>query len=73
MRLKDYARDQKKRKKFVQQPELLMIGVDMSKAKHGASIASPWSPWLALPQPCVRFSPHAVRQKNLANIRRSPY
>lgn len=40
MRLKDYARHQKKRKEFVQQPHLLMIGVDVSKAKHDAYLGT---------------------------------
>ncbi len=36
MRFKDYARNRKKRKEYVQQPGLLMIGVDVSKAKNNA-------------------------------------
>jgi len=36
MRLKDYARNYKKRKDSVQQPDLLMVGVDGSKVKHDA-------------------------------------
>jgi len=34
MRLKDYARNHKKRKDYVQQPGLLIVGVDVSKVKH---------------------------------------
>lgn len=40
MRLKDYARNHKKRKDYVLQPDLLMIGVDVSKAKHSACIGT---------------------------------
>ncbi len=36
MRLKDYARNHKKRKQYIQQPGLLMVGVDVSKAKNDA-------------------------------------
>jgi len=38
MRLKDYARNLEKRKVYVQQPGLLLIGVDISKTKHDACI-----------------------------------
>jgi hypothetical protein len=34
--LKDYARNHKKRKEYVQQPGLLMVGVDLRKVKHSA-------------------------------------
>ncbi len=34
MRLKDYARNQKKRKDYVQLADLLMVGVDVSETKH---------------------------------------
>ena len=34
MRLKDHARNHKKRKGYVQQPGLLMVGVYVSKTKH---------------------------------------
>ncbi|MBW2250149.1 MAG: hypothetical protein JRF60_05860 [Deltaproteobacteria bacterium] len=34
MRLKDYGRNQKKRKEYIHQSGLLLIGVDVSKAKH---------------------------------------
>lgn len=37
MRLKDYGRNHQKRKLYVQQPDLLLVGVDVSKAKHDAS------------------------------------
>ena len=36
MRLKDYARNYKKRKDYAQQPGLLMVGVNVSKVKHDA-------------------------------------
>ena len=35
MRLKDYARNYKKRKDYVQQPGLLMMGVDVSRVEQG--------------------------------------
>lgn len=40
MRLKDYGRNPKKRKEYVQQPGLLLIGIDVSKAKHDACIGT---------------------------------
>jgi transposase len=40
MRLKDYARSAKKRKEYVQQRCLLMVGVDVSKARHDACIGT---------------------------------
>jgi transposase len=40
MRLKDYARNHTKRKEYVQQPGLLMVGVDVSMAKHDACIGT---------------------------------
>ena len=39
MRLKDYGRNQQKRKQFVNQPDLLLVGVDVSKSKHDACFA----------------------------------
>ncbi|MDO9565377.1 MAG: hypothetical protein Q7J15_01335 [Candidatus Desulfaltia sp.] len=36
MRLKDYGRNQKKRKEHIHQNRLLLAGVDVSKAKHDA-------------------------------------
>lgn len=36
MKLKNYARNHKKRKGYVQQPGLLMVGADVSKVKHDA-------------------------------------
>lgn len=36
MRIKDYGRNPQKRKLYVQQTDLLLIGVDVSKAKHDA-------------------------------------
>jgi transposase len=40
MRLKDYGRNPKKRKAYVQQPGLLLIGIDISKSKHNACIGT---------------------------------
>lgn len=40
MRLKEYGRDPHKRKEYVHQPDLLLIGVDVSKAKHNACIGT---------------------------------
>ncbi|MBU4185497.1 MAG: hypothetical protein KKI12_04600 [Proteobacteria bacterium] len=40
MRLKDYGRNQKKRKEYIQQNGLLLVGVDVSKAKHDACIGT---------------------------------
>ena len=40
MRLKDYARNHKKRKDYVEQPDLLMVGVDVSKVKHDAYLGT---------------------------------
>ena len=36
MRLKDYGKNQKKRKEYILQCRLLLAGVDGSKAKHDA-------------------------------------
>ena len=36
MKLKDYGRNQKKRKEYIKQSGLLLVGVDVSKAKHDA-------------------------------------
>lgn len=38
MRLKDYGRNPKKRKEYIQQSGLLLIGIDVSKAKQDACI-----------------------------------
>jgi len=40
MRLKDYGRNPEKRKAYVQQQGLLMVGVDISKDKHDACIGT---------------------------------
>lgn len=40
VRLKDYAQNAKKRKEYVQQPCLLIVAVDVSKAKHDACIGT---------------------------------
>ena len=40
MRLKDYPRNHRERKDYVQQPGLLMVGVDVSKAKHDACMGT---------------------------------
>ncbi len=39
MKLQDYGRCQKKRNLFVKQTDLLLVGVDISKAKHDACFA----------------------------------
>jgi len=38
MRLKDYGRNQKKRKEYIKQSGLLLAGVGVGKAKHDACI-----------------------------------
>ena len=38
MRLKDYARNHSRRKEYVQQPDLLLVGVGVSKGKHDACV-----------------------------------
>ena len=38
MKLKDYGRNQKKRKEYIHQSGLLLAGVDVSKAKGALSI-----------------------------------
>jgi transposase len=40
MTLKDYGRNHKKRKEYIKQSGLLLVGVDVSKAKHDACIGS---------------------------------
>jgi transposase len=40
MRLQEYARNPHKRKAYVQQPGLLLVGVDVSKAKHSVCIGT---------------------------------
>jgi transposase len=40
MRLKDYGRNPEKRKAYVQQKGLLMVGIDISKDKHDACIGT---------------------------------
>ena len=40
MRLKDYGRNQKKRKEYIHQSGLLLAGVDVSKTKHDTCIGS---------------------------------
>jgi transposase len=40
MRLQEYARNPHKRKAYVQQPGLLLVGVDVSKAKHSACMGT---------------------------------
>ena len=40
MRLKDYGRNVKKRKEYVQQPSLLLVGIDVSNAKQDACIGT---------------------------------
>lgn len=40
MRLQEYARNPNKRKAYVQQPGLLLVGVDVSQANHSACIGT---------------------------------
>lgn len=40
MRLKEYGRNPRKRKEYIQQDALLLIGVDVSKSKHDACIGT---------------------------------
>jgi len=40
MRLKDYGRNQKKRKEYIHQSRLLITGLDVSKAKHDVCIGT---------------------------------
>jgi transposase len=40
MRLTEYGRDPHTRKAYVQQPDLLLVGVDVSKAKHNACLGT---------------------------------
>ncbi len=40
MRLKNYGRNQKKRKEYIQQNGLLLVGVDVSKAKDDACMGT---------------------------------
>ena len=40
MSLKEYARTPQKRKAYVQQPGLLLVGVDVSQAKHSACLGT---------------------------------
>jgi len=40
MRLKDYAKNHKKRKYYIQQLGLLMVGVDVIKVKHSAYLGT---------------------------------
>lgn len=40
MRLQEYGRNPNKRKEYVHQPDLLLVGVDVSKAKHNACLGT---------------------------------
>jgi len=40
MRLQEYGRNPNKRKAYVHQPDLLLVGVDVSKAKHNACMGT---------------------------------
>src|SRR5262245_56579268 len=40
MRLQEYGRNPEKRKAYVHQPDLLLVGVDVSKAKHYACMGT---------------------------------
>ena len=56
MRLKEYGRDPHKRKEYVHQPDLLLVGVDVSKAKHNACMGTQTTMSLAFP--ILGFSEH---------------
>jgi len=40
MRVHEYGRNSNKRKEYVHQPDLLLVGVDVSKAKHNACLGT---------------------------------
>ena len=40
IRLKDYGKNQKKRKEYIKQSGLLLAGVDVNKAKHDACVGA---------------------------------
>ena len=40
IRLKDYGRNQRKRKEYIKQSGLLLVEMDVSKAKHDACIGT---------------------------------
>ncbi len=40
MKLKDYGKNQTKRKEYIKQSGLLLAGLDVSKAKHDACIGT---------------------------------
>src|SRR5438046_9834501 len=40
MRLQEYGRNPQKRKEYVHHPDLLLVGVDVSKAKHNACMGT---------------------------------
>ena len=40
MRLQEYGRNPNKRKEYVHHPDLLLVGVDVSKAKHNACMGT---------------------------------
>ncbi len=40
MRLQDYARNPTRRKAYVQQPALLLVGLDVSKTTHDACLGT---------------------------------
>src|SRR5215469_437567 len=40
MRLQEYGRNPSKRKEYVHHPDLLLVGVDVSKAKHNACMGT---------------------------------
>lgn len=44
LRLKDYGRNQKKRKEYIQQSGHLQEGVNVRKAKHNACIGINYNP-----------------------------
>jgi transposase len=69
MRLTEYGRNPKKRKAYEPQPALLLVGVDVSKAKHSACIGTQTAincRKLAFPHPREGF-------RRFAQARREPW
>jgi hypothetical protein len=60
MRLKEYGRNANKRKEYVHQPDLLLVGVDVSKAKHhacmGTQTTMPWDRLVSTGRPSTNGS-----------------
>ena len=57
MRLQEYGRNPHTRKAYVQQPDLLMVGVEVSKAKHHACLGTP-----------IGISRHKLESLNLSHF-----